>query len=138
MSTLLPGAQRVSAFLHEFGHAMGRVPEFIGGAASELDLWRFVSQNNRFFDGDSTTTTSAYFSLDGGASVLAHWGKTSDASDFLNDAFTGNDPFNEFVGNFGNLTTLDLLITEALGYQHPDTAALQAKLEAAKTTGRIQ
>ena len=26
----------------------------------------------------------------------------------------------------------------ALGYQHPDTAALQAKLEAAKTTGRIQ
>jgi len=26
----------------------------------------------------------------------------------------------------------------ALGYQHPDTAALQAKLEAAKTTGRLQ
>ena len=26
----------------------------------------------------------------------------------------------------------------ALGYQHPDTAALHAKLEAAKTTGRIQ
>jgi len=114
-----PGAQRVSAFLHEFGHAMGRVPEFIGGAASELDLWRFVSQNNRLFDGNSTNNTNAYFSLDGGAIVLAHWGMTSDASDFLNDALTGNDPFNEFVGTFGNLTDLDLLITEALGYQHP-------------------
>jgi hypothetical protein len=118
-----PGPQRVSAFLHELGHAMGRVPEnlFINGIqyASELDLWRFISQNNGLFDGNSTTNTSAYFSLDGGATRLANWGKTSDASDFLNDAFTGNDPFNEFVGNLGNLTTLDLLITEALGYQHP-------------------
>jgi len=59
------------------------------------------------------------FHSTGGATRLANWGKTSDASDFLNDAFTGNDPFNEFVGNLGNLTTLDLLITEALGYQHP-------------------
>src|SRR5438132_7042384 len=114
-----PGPQRVSAFLHEFGHAMGRVPEFIGGAASALDLWRFTAPGVRFFDGNFTTTTSAYFSLDGGVTKLANWGKTSDASDFLNDNLTGNDPFNEFVGNFGNLTALDLLITEALGYQHP-------------------
>ena len=42
-----PGAQRVSAFLHEFGHAMGRVPETIQGAASELDLWRFLTPGNR-------------------------------------------------------------------------------------------
>src|SRR6266404_4352090 len=115
-----PGPQRVSAFLHEFGHAMGRVPEFIGGAASALDLWRFTNPGIRFFDGNFfTTTTSAYFSLDGGVTKLANWGKTSDASDFLNDNLTGNDPFNEFVGNFGNLTNLDILITEALGYQHP-------------------
>jgi hypothetical protein len=65
-----PGPQRISAFLHEFGHAMGRVPENIGGAVSELDLWRFVSQGNRLFDGNGTTNTAAYFSLDGGASVL--------------------------------------------------------------------
>ena len=110
-----PGPQRVSAFLHEFGHAMGRVPEFIGGAASALDLWRFTNPGIRFFDGNFTTTTSAYFSLDGGVTKLANWGKTSDASDFLNDNLTGNDPFNEFVGNFGNLTNLDILITEALG-----------------------
>jgi hypothetical protein len=118
-----PGPQRVSAFLHELGHAMGRVPEnlVINGFQyeSELDLWRFTAPGTRFFNGNSTNTTDAYFSLDGGATRLANWGQTSDASDFLNDAFTGNDPFNEFVGNFGNLTTLDLLITEALGYQHP-------------------
>jgi hypothetical protein len=118
-TNFIPGSQRVSAFLHEFGHAMGRVPETIGGAASELDLWRFISQGNRLFDGNGTTNTPAYFSLDGGATTLAHWGMTSDDSDFLNDNLTGNDPFNEFVGNLGNLTTLDILITEALGFQHP-------------------
>src|SRR5262249_8573992 len=114
-----PGPQPVSAFLPDLGHAMGRVPDNIGGGVSELDLWRFQSQGNRYFDGNSTNNVHAYFSLDGGATVLAHWGMTSDASDFLNDGLTGNDPFNEFVGNFGNLTNLDLLITEALGYQHP-------------------
>src|SRR5262249_5079250 len=113
------GTHRVSAFLHDVVQTCWRVPEFFGGAASELDLWRFTAPGVRFFDGNFTTTTDAYFSLDGGATVLAHWGKTSDASDFLNDNLTGNDPFNEFVGNFGNLTGLDLLITEALGYQHP-------------------
>jgi hypothetical protein len=114
-----PGAQRVSAFLHEFGHAMGRVPENIGGAVSALDLWRFTNPGVRLFDGNFTTNTAAYFSLDGGVTRLANWGMTSDDSDFLNDNLTGNDPFNEFVGNFGNLTALDHLITEALGYQHP-------------------
>jgi hypothetical protein len=114
-----PGAQRVSAFLHEFGHAMGRVPETIQGAASELDLWRFVAQNNRLFNGANPNHTPAYFSLDGGATKLADWGQESDVSDFLNNNLTGNDPFNEFVGNLGNLTNLDILITEALGFQHP-------------------
>jgi hypothetical protein len=40
---------------------------------------------------------------------------TSDDSDFPNDNLTPNDPFNKFVGNLGNLTNLDILITEALG-----------------------
>jgi hypothetical protein len=114
-----PGAQRVSAFLHEFGHAMGRVPETIQGAASELDLWRFLTPGNRLFNGNNPNHTPAYFSLDGGATKIADWGQDSDVSDFLNNNLTGNDPFNEFVGNLGNLTNLDILITEALGFQHP-------------------
>jgi hypothetical protein len=116
------GPQRVSAFLHEMGHAMGRVPQnlvFQGATyVSELDLWRFTNPGIHLFDGNFTTNTPAYFSLDGGATVLAHWGMTSDDSDFLNDNLTPNDPFDEFVGNLGNLTNLDFLITEALGYQH--------------------
>jgi hypothetical protein len=113
------GNVRVSAFLHEMGHAMGRVPEDIGGAHSALDLWRFTAPGVRLFNGANPNNTPAYFSLDGGATKLADWGETSDVSDFLNNALTGNDPFNEFVGNLGNLTNLDLLITEALGYSHP-------------------
>jgi hypothetical protein len=114
-----PGARRVSAFLHELGHAMGRVPETIQGAASALDLWRFLTPGNRLFNGANPNNTPAYFSLDGGVTKLADWGETSDVSDFLNNNLTGNDPFNEFVGNLGHLTNLDLLITEALGFQHP-------------------
>jgi hypothetical protein len=113
------GAQRVSAFLHEFGHAMGRVPETLQGAASELDLWRFLGVGNRLFNGTNPNNTPAYFSLDGGVTKLADWGETSDVSDFLNNNLTPNDPFDEFVGNLGNLTALDFLITEALGYSHP-------------------
>jgi hypothetical protein len=117
------GNVRVSAFLHEMTHAMGRVPEDLtfGGQTwkSELDLWRFLGPNNRLFNGANPNNTPAYFSLDGGVTKLADWGETSDVSDFLNNALTGNDPFNEFVGSLGNLTNLDFLITEALGYTHP-------------------
>jgi hypothetical protein len=42
----------------------------------------------------------------------------SDPSDFLNDGFTGNDPFNENVGNLGNLSDRDLLLMEALAFRH--------------------
>jgi hypothetical protein len=63
-------------------------------------------------------TWRCYFSLDGGAHKIANWGRTSDDSDFLNDSLTGNDPFNESVGNLANLTQLDLYITEALGFRH--------------------
>src|SRR5262249_26877775 len=59
-----PGGNGVSAFLHEMGHAMGRIPETIQGAASALDLVRFVSQGNRLFNGANPNHTFAYFSLD--------------------------------------------------------------------------
>jgi hypothetical protein len=114
-----PGAQRVSAFLHEMGHAMGRVPEDIGGAVSALDLVRFVSQGNRLFDGSNPNHTFSYFSLDGGATQIAQWGQNSDVSDFLNGFPFANDPFNENVGNLGQLTAADIEVMEALGFQHP-------------------
>jgi hypothetical protein len=119
-----PGNERISAFLHEIGHAMGRIQgNFTSGSTtywSALDLWRFTSNGNRFFDGNSTTSTSNYFSTDGGLNHLADWGKSSDPSDFLNPPasnLTPNDPFDENVGNLGNLTNVDLLVMEALGFR---------------------
>jgi hypothetical protein len=61
-----PGAARVCAFLHEIGHALGRYPENtinpLNGltAYSELDLWRFTSQGNRLWDGNTSTAPAAY------------------------------------------------------------------------------
>jgi len=50
-----PGAPRVDAFLHEFGHAMGRYdPNVVRQGVtyvSEFDLMRFVSPGTRLFPG---------------------------------------------------------------------------------------
>ena len=111
-----PGAVRISAVLHEIGHALGRVSDVIGGAPDILSLWRFTGVGTHLFT-DQIPSAPAYFSLDGGTTDLANWGQTSDPSDFLNNSVTGDDPFNEYVGNFANLTSLDKLAMEALGFQ---------------------
>jgi hypothetical protein len=113
-----PGAVRIAALLHEIGHAMGRVHFDLGNNVSELDLMRFVSPGNRLFFG-GIPSPAAYFSLDGGVTKVADWGVSSDPGDFLNPPnsnLTPNDPFNEFVGTSGQLTTADILATEALGF----------------------
>jgi hypothetical protein len=126
------GNVRVSAFLHEIGHALGRVPSnYTSGNtvySSALDLWRFTSNGNRYFDPNNTNNTAAYFSTDGGLNHLADWGEHSDASDFLNPTntsfpppysnLTPNDPFDEIVGNLANLTNVDIQVMEALGFRH--------------------
>jgi hypothetical protein len=128
------GTVRVAAFLHEIGHAMGRVPENYNNNtwSSALDLWRFTGQNTRLFDPATNPSvqhpeSAAYFSLDGGATKVADWGVYSDPSDFLNPQnnllpapysnLTPNDPFNEIIGNIAQLTTVDLDMMEALGFR---------------------
>jgi hypothetical protein len=117
-----PGNSRVDAFLHEFGHAMGRYdPNVVRQGVtyfSEFDLMRFVSPGQRLF-ADNLPSAPAYFSLDGGTSRVADWGISSDPSDFLNPPnsnFTPDDPFNEIVDDLGQITTADILSTEALGF----------------------
>jgi hypothetical protein len=146
------GAVRISAFLHEIGHALGRVPSNYtsGGTtySSALDLWRFTSNGNRFFDPNNTNNTAAYFSLDGGLGHLADWGEHSDTSDFLNPQgqggptgpysnLTPNDPFDEYVGNLANLTTLDIEVTEALGFRHSPLPAPPNPAPPAATTAAL-
>ena len=106
----------VGVALHELTHALGRVP--YGSQPDVFDLFRFTSAGTRLFQGGATAP-AAYFSLDGGVSKLADYGRTSDASDFLNSGVQGgNDPFDEFYngGTTQQLTATDLKQLDALGF----------------------
>lgn len=117
-SGFTPGAQRISAFLHEIGHALGRVPGTDNsGANSELDLWRFTSLGQHDFDASGNSGPTSYFSLDNGTTNITNWGTNHDTSDFLNNSPFANDPFNESVGNLAQLTTADIEVMEALGFR---------------------
>jgi uncharacterized protein YhfF len=110
----------VGVALHELTHAMGRVPFGAPSSASPdiFDLFRFTSVCTRLFQGGSTAPAS-YFSLDGGNTKLADYGRTSDPSDFLNTGVQGpDDPFNEFYtgSTSQQLTAVDLKQLVALGF----------------------
>ncbi|MEA2822776.1 MAG: hypothetical protein QOJ86_4780, partial [Bradyrhizobium sp.] len=110
----------VGVALHELTHAMGRIP--YGAQPDIFDLFRFTGPGTRLFQGGATAP-AAYFSLDGGNSKLADYGRTSDASDFLNSGVQGsNDPFNEFYtsGTSQQLTAVDLKQMAVLGYHTSD------------------
>jgi len=106
----------VGVALHELTHAMGRVP--YGSQPDVFDFYRFTSPGSRLFTGGATAA-AAYFSLDGGNSKLADYGRSSDSSDFLNSGIQGaNDPFNEFYSGstLQTLTAIDLRQLDALGF----------------------
>src|SRR4051794_821530 len=106
----------VGVALHELTHAIGRIP--YGSQPDIFDLFRFTGPGTRLFQGGATAP-AAYFSLDGGNTKVADYGRTSDASDFLNSGVQGSsDPFNEFYngGTSQNLTAADLKQLVALGF----------------------
>ena len=106
----------VGVALHEFTHAMGRVP--YGSQPDIFDFYRFTSSGVRLF-ANGSTAPAAYFSLDGGNNKIADYGQTSDPSDFLNTGVQGpNDPFNEFYtsSTLQQLTAVDLKELDALGF----------------------
>src|SRR3954454_15215239 len=106
----------VGVALHELTHAMGRIP--YGSQPDIFDLFRFTGAGTRLFQGGATAP-AAYFSLDGGITKVADYGRTSDASDFLNSGVQGaNDAFNEFYngGTSQQLTAADLKQLDALGF----------------------
>jgi hypothetical protein len=106
----------IGVALHELTHAMGRVP--YGPQPDIFDLFRFTGSGTRLFQAGATAP-AAYFSLDGGNTKVADYGRTSDASDFLNSGVQGpNDPFNEFYtgSTSQQLTAADLKQLDALGF----------------------
>ena len=113
---------------HEISEVMGRygMGQNSGqlGRYSPIDDFRYASPGTF----DLAPMNGAYFSVDGGITKLADYGRTSDASDFLNSGVQGpNDPFNEFyTGNtLQQLTAADLKQMDALGFHisTPDTQA---------------
>jgi Cadherin-like/FG-GAP-like repeat len=115
----------VGVALHELTHAMGRVP--YGPQPDIFDFFRFTGVGTQLFKAGATAP-AAYFSLDGGTTKLADYGRTSDASDFLNSGVQGSsDPFNEFYNGSTaqHLTAVDLKQLDALGFHltTPDTHA---------------
>ena len=116
------GTGLVGAVLHEFTHAMGRVP-----GTTALSLFQYLSNSSTpthdFNNGSPSTTNPApasYFSIDGGVTTLAQFGTTSDQSDFLNSpasSLTPNDPFDEGVAGSGQLTPQDLVMLNVLGFE---------------------
>jgi serralysin len=106
----------VGVALHELTHAMGRVP--YGSQPDIFDFYRFTSVGTRLFT-DNIPASSAYFSLNGGATKIADFGVSSDPSDFLNSGVQGgNDPFNEFYSGstLQTLTPIDKEMLDALGF----------------------
>ena len=106
----------VGVALHELTHAFARVP--YGSQPDVFDFYRFTSAGTRLFTGGATAAP-AYFSLDGGSTKFADYGRTSDASDFLNSGVQGaNDPYNEFYSGstLQSLTSIDLRQLDALGF----------------------
>jgi hypothetical protein len=142
----------VGVALHELTHAMGRVPygspdsPAPGDTATPdiFNLFRFTGAGNYFFD-DNLPTSASYFSIDGGTTKLADYGRKSDPSDFLNTGVQGpDDPFNEFYsgGTIQSLSIIDIMQMIALGFHFkssagPDLIAINAAVTGSSFSVRL-
>jgi serralysin len=118
IGTQISSSLLVGVALHELTHAMGRVP-----GEGPFDLFRYTSPGVHLFS-SGDTAPAAYFSIDGGNTKLADFGRTSDPSDFLNSGVQGpNDAFNEFYSNktIQNLSAVDKELLDALGFNTTGT-----------------
>lgn len=126
--TGISSSNMLSVALHEFTHALGRIPfGDSSGNPDIFDLFRFTSQGNRLFAGGNTAV-AAYFSTNGGATRWADYGQASDPSDMLNtyqansethtSLLTPEDSFNQFYDSntLQYLTPFDLEQMVALGF----------------------
>jgi VCBS repeat-containing protein len=120
MGMQIPTNLLVGVALHELTHAMGREP-----GVGPFDLFRYTSPGNRLFS-SANTAPAAYFSIDGGVTKLADFGRNSDPSDFLNSGVQGPyDAFNEFYSSntLQSLSAVDKELLDVMGFSITPTTA---------------
>jgi VCBS repeat-containing protein len=113
MGSQIPSSLLVGVALHELTHAMGREP-----GVGPFDLFRYTTSGQHLFSA-SATAPAAHFSINGGSTDLADFGRNSDPSDFLNSGVQGStDPFDEFYSGSTqqNLTAVDKELMDVLGF----------------------
>ena len=91
----------------EEAHALGLL-----NAGGDLGLFSYTSAGNHFLPAGTTSSTPAYFSIDGGNTVLANYNVRSDETLFVD---TNNDPLSFPTGSAA-LTALDLTELGAIGF----------------------
>jgi hypothetical protein len=125
----IQGDNIISVALHELTHAMGRFVSSTSFQRTSYDIFRYSGRgHNQFNTGNvgarpPVQAPPSYFSLDGGKTHLADFGRKSDPADFLNGGVQdhgtrGSDPFDEFYGpsTSSSLTNIDILSMRALGF----------------------
>lgn len=121
-STDWPSSELVAAALHELTHAMGRNSGW-GSAANgydvtTLDLTRYSAPGVLVCDGSvAPSARPQYFSVDGGATVLADYSNSSDYGDWATTSLTFTDPYDAYENPGSNaLTAVDVEVLDAIGY----------------------
>lgn len=108
----------VGAALHEITHALGRVGyEFAGTPfLTTYDLTRYNCGATTL---NSTQSSPACFSYNGGVTDLATFSPTADSADWQTTAATINSPNTAYIGTgglFNTLAPVDVATMESLGY----------------------
>ena len=79
--------------LHEITHAMGRVSLHYESNPVILDMFRYDAAGHFQWTEGASSASPSYFSINGGQTDLADFGRTSDYSDFLNTGVQGRERF---------------------------------------------
>ena len=99
---------------HELTHALGRISWADEGYTSSLDSYRYAAPGILA----TATSTTAYFSLDGGVTNLGSFATLGDLADWSGTGFLGNDALAGGVGPGQTLilSRIDFLLMAAIGY----------------------
>ena len=129
----------VGIALHELTHAMGRVTLHYETNPVILDMFRYDAAGHFQWTEGNSSAAPSYFSINGGATRLADFGRTSDYSDFLNSGVQGtSDAFNEFYGSgtLQTLSSIDITTMDVIGFDRAGSSSDDYPANAS-TSGRV-